>query len=205
MTADATTGAAPDGRGHRRSTDGPVEAESGGLLIRQTSRSALRTLSLALSPKLTVAGLREAQHKLAQFAATQQLLAVERPMFCLDADPSVTPRGERSWRMLLPIGGELDKETLPEDISVSRVPGGTYLSTTTPLGLPDLPRVYDFFMGHYLPRYKHRLTRPTILHRVVDGIESSDPAKLTITIILPVILSLEYSSSALAPEPPADA
>jgi DNA gyrase inhibitor GyrI len=197
MTADRTTSGLPA----TSATDGVVDpwslSTSGGFLIRQARRPALRGLSRPLPAKLTVASLREGREQLAQLAATHQLQVVERPLFVLDADPSTDPRETWSWRTLLPIGGRLRKDELPEDVTVARTDGGTYVNTTTPRGLPDLDRVYRYFFEQYLPRYKHRLTRPCIFHRVLDGIEGDDPAALTVAVFFPVILSLEPVASAV--------
>lgn len=155
-------------------------------LIRQT----LRALALPLERNFRVEALREGQQKLSQVAAAQQLRVLEAPLFALHGDPVEDLPHEWSWQLLLPVRGRA-QAIEADGITVERVHGGQYVETLTKKGFPDLLNLYTFFLGHYLPRSKHQLTRPCIYHRVVSGLESDDPAKLTLAVFMPIQLSLK--------------
>lgn len=145
---------------------------------------------MPLAPDWSVASLRDAHQQLAQVAAKQKLRVIEPPLFALNANPVVDDRPAWTWQAMLPIQGRVVADELSEAVSVARTEGGSFLLATTTEGLPGLDRLYDFLFHEYLPRYKHVLTRPQLMHRAVDGIDSGDPKKLTIAVIVPIMLSL---------------
>ena len=81
-------------------------------------------------------------------------------------------------------------DDLDEEISIGRTDAGSYVQTSTTEGPAGLPRLYEHLFYDYLPRYKHRLTRPCIYHRATDGLERDDPNGLLLVVFVPVMLSL---------------
>lgn len=184
--------------GHRDIADGErpdsedllTEQAAGGFLVRQISRTAVRALQLPLTQKWTAAELREGRQRLAQTAAKQQLRVLEPPLATLLANPAVDPPEVWSWHLLQPVSGHVRTDELDEDITTGRTHAGSYVQTTTTQGLAGLEELYEFLFHDYLPRYKHRLTRPCIYHRATDGLERHDPDGLLLVVFVPVMLSL---------------
>ena len=166
------------------------DASPGGVVVRQRTRIAVQALQLPLDRNWTVAQLRDGKQRLAQTAAKQQLRVLEPPLATLLANPAVDPPEEWSWQLLQPVSGRVQVDALDEDISVGRTHGGTFVQATTTEGLAGLDRLYEHLFRDYLPRYKHRLTRPCIYHRATDGVEGDDPNGLLLVVFVPVMLSL---------------
>jgi hypothetical protein len=99
------------------------------------------------------------------------------------------PPHEWTWELVQPVTGKIVVDGT--GIGIARVEGGSYIETATQKGFPDLRNLYTFFLGSYLPYHKQQLTRPLIYHRVIEGIESIDPAKLTLAVFIPYYLSLK--------------
>ncbi len=167
----------------------PPFGEAGRYGFTQLRRPTMRALARELEPQFTMKQLRDAQNALAQAAAVQQLTTLEQPLLALHNDPIVDPPEEHKWVAVLPVSGPAEANEAAK-ISVSRVQGGHFLRTLTQRGFPDLPGLYAFFLRDLLPARKHQLTCPLVYHRVVDGIASDDPAKLSLTVLFPIHLSL---------------
>ena len=166
------------------------DASPHGFVVRQRNRVAVQALQLPLARDWTVAQLRDGKQRLAQTAAKQQLRVLEPPLATLLANPVVDPPETWSWQLLQPVSGRVQVDDLDEDISTGRTHGGTFVQATTTEGLAGLDRLYGHLFREYLPRYKHRLTRPCIYHRATDGLERDDPNGLLLVVFVPVMLSL---------------
>jgi hypothetical protein len=127
---------------------------------------------------------------MAQLAAKQKLRVLEEPLIALDNNPMEDLPHDWKWSLLLPVRGPA-KADEASGVTTTRIHGGAYLETMTPKGFDDLYNVYAFFLGRFMPDHKQQLTRPVIYHRVIDGIESDDPRKLSLAIFLPYYLSLK--------------
>jgi DNA gyrase inhibitor GyrI len=160
---------------------GTYEAEE---IWRQTGRA----LVLPLDRHLTAASLVAAYAKLADFAASQKLTAIEDPMFALKGDPAEDPPHKWEYEAVLPIRGAAKPEG---DVTVARIQGGMHIATLTPRGLRDLRNVYVYLFGKFLPSKKQELMRPYILHRVLDGLEKGDDDALAIDLFVPAVLSIK--------------
>jgi hypothetical protein len=156
----------------------------------ETTRHTVRAVSLALDKNFTVEELRVGQEKLAAVATAQKLRTLEPPLFILHGDPMENVPHEWTWQLVQPVTGKIVADE-GAGIGIARVEGGSYIQTTTQRGFPDLFNLYTFFLGHYLPYHKQELTRPVIYHRVLEGIESHDPARLTLAVFIPYYLSLK--------------
>lgn len=173
------------------------ESETAGLpspesqfLVRQANRTAVQTLELPLAADWTVDQLRDGKHRLAQTAAKQQLRVLEPPLATLYANPAVDPPEIWTWKLLQPVSGHIRSEGLDEEIGVGRTYPGNYVQTVTTEGVAGLDRLYHYLFHDYLPRYKHRLTRPCIYHRASEGLEPDGSRQLLLVVFLPVMLSL---------------
>lgn len=155
----------------------------------EQTRQTVRALTLTLDNDFSIAQLQSAQATLAQYAAKQGLRVLEQPMFALSNDPMEDIPSEWEWTLLQPVRGPAKKDE-EAGLSVGRIQGGAYLSSTTAKGFPDLRNLYTFFLGEFLPSRKQQLTRPLIYHRVLSGLESGDPAKLTLEVFIPIQLTL---------------
>ena len=167
--------------------------------VEEVRRHTTRALGLELPIDFTVAQMRQGQEKLSQKAAVQGLKVVEPPLLALHADPTEDAPHEWRWQLLLPVRGRAQAD---EDagITVTRVHGGMYVETTTEKGFPDLPNVYTYLLGEFLPARKQQLTRPLIYHRATDGLDSDDPAKLTLELFIPFYLSLRQPTELVTRE-----
>ncbi len=167
----------------------PPLGEAGSYGYKQLRRPAMRALARPLESQFTMDQLRAAQNALAQTAAVQQLTTLEQPLLALNNNPLEDPVEDHSWVAMLPVRGPA-KAAEDAKISVSRVHGGHYLRTLTLGGFADLPDLYAYFLRDWLPERKHQLTRPSIYHRVVDGIASDDLATPSVAVLFPIHLSL---------------
>jgi DNA gyrase inhibitor GyrI len=158
--------------------------------LREVQRAMVRALCLELDQNFTVAELRQGQSKLAQTAAIQELTVLEPALIALYADPMENVPHEWRWELLLPVRGRARADEAA-GIKLARIHGGMYVETVTTKGFPDLRNVYTYLLGHFLPSHKQQLTRPIIYHRALDGLETDDPAKLTLAIYIPYYLSLK--------------
>lgn len=167
---------------------------SGGMVgtydIEEITRQTVRSLVMPLDRNFTVAQLNEAREKLSQAAAKQKLRVLEPPLIALEADPMEDPPGEWTWELVLPVRGRaLADESA--GITPGRIFGGMYVETVTTKGFKDLRSVYMFCLGRFLPAHKQQLTRPLIYHRVLDGLDTGRPDKLTLAVYFPIQLSLK--------------
>ncbi|MBW2524247.1 MAG: hypothetical protein JRI23_08740 [Deltaproteobacteria bacterium] len=191
MTAHRNTAEAPSTAGGWGSQQDEDEDDlKSGYVVHQCNRTAVRALQLALSAPWSVAELREGKQRLAQVAAKHQLRVLEPPLAALHANPAVDPKDAWTWHLLQPVCGKVVVAELDDGITVGRTLPGTYLQTSTTDGLAGLDRLYDYLFSDYLPRYKHRLTRPCIYHRVTEGAQKDNPDGLLFMVFLPVMLSL---------------
>jgi hypothetical protein len=158
--------------------------------LEEVTRRETRALVLPLSKSFTIADLRDGHAKLAQTAVLQRLQVLEPTLFALHGDPMEDLPHEWTWQLLLPVRGPA-KAADDGSVEVGRIHGGMYIESVTTKGFPDLRNLYTFFLGHYLPSHKQQLTRPLIYHRVIGGIESNDPQKLTLSVYIPYYLSLK--------------
>ncbi len=156
----------------------------------EITRNAMRALALELPLDFKPETVGEAQAKLSQTAAVQQLRVLEAPLLALYADPMEDVPYEWTWRMLLPVRGRA-KADEDAGISVERIYGGQYIETVTTGGFDDLNNVYTYFLGHFLPARKQQLTRPLLYHRVLDGIEGGPGKRHTLKVFIPIQLSLK--------------
>lgn len=158
--------------------------------LQEIIRQTVRSLVLPLDRNFTVDQLKEGQAKLAQAAAKQKLSVLEQPLIALKADPMQDPPGDWEWDLVLPVRGRVlaDEES---GLSAGRIHGGMYVETVTQKGFRDLRSVYMYCLGRFLPSHKQQLTRPLIYHRVLDGLETGRPEKLTLAIYFPIQLSLK--------------
>jgi DNA gyrase inhibitor GyrI len=158
--------------------------------IEEHTRQTVRALVMPLERDFTVPQLKSAQEKLSQTAAKQSLRVLEQPLIALKADPMEDPPGDWEWELVLPVRGRVmaDEEA---GITPGRIHGGMYVETHTPKGFKDLRSVYMYCLGRFLPAHKQQLTRPLIYHRVLDGLETGRPDKLTLAIYFPIQLSLK--------------
>ncbi len=158
--------------------------------IEEITRHTVRALVLPLDRNFTVDQLREGQEKLSQLAAQQKLSVLEPPLVALKADPMEAPPGDWEWDLMLPVRGR----ALADEgaaVSIGRIHGGMYVETVTAKGFNDLRSVYMFCLGRFLPGRKQQLTRPLIYHRVLSGLETGRPDKLTLAVYFPIQLSLK--------------
>jgi DNA gyrase inhibitor GyrI len=145
-------------------------------LLRQTQRS----LVLPIEGEVTLEKIREGFQKVEAVAAAQNLKVTGEPFYVVKADPMVVVPNKREHEVCLPVRGEAKEE---EGIKPSRLEGGYYILCTTTGGLADIENVYTWLFGKFLPARKHELTRPYLLHRLVDdagAIEVQVPATLSI-------------------------
>ncbi len=158
--------------------------------IKEITRQTVRALTMSLDRDFTVSQIKEGQAKLAQIAAKQSLRVLEQPLIALKGDPMVDPPSEWTWELTLPVRG---KVLADEDAGLTpdRIHGGMYVETLTQGGFADLRNVYTFSLGRFLPSRKQQLTRPLIYHRVLDGLETGRPEKLSLAIYFPIQLSLK--------------
>lgn len=156
---------------------------------REVMRQTVRGLGLTLAEGFGAAEIREAKQKLAQAAASQGARPVEEALLALHGDPVEDAPHEWVWKLVLPIRGpaKADEEA---NLSIERIEGGSYIETMTHGGLSDLPNLYTYFLGSFLPSKKQQLTRPLIYHRVVDGLDSGHAEKLALQVFIPIQLSL---------------
>jgi DNA gyrase inhibitor GyrI len=172
---------------------------SGGYTLGQVFRSTRRALALALDKPaetgkkrkrgIAIEALRDGQSKLSQIAAIQQLRVVEQPLIALHADPVKDKPGDWTWELLLPILGQA-KADPDAGVSLKRIYGGAYVETVTTGGFDDLDNLYRYLIGEYLPEHKQQLSRPVILHRVMDGLAGDGRTPLTLAVYVPIVLSL---------------
>ena len=162
-------------------------------------RHTVRALALDLPYGFTARTVREAQAKLAQVAAVQQLQVLEPPLLALHGDPSEDPAYEWQWHALLPVRGRAQADEA-QGITVTRVHGGQYLETVTAGGFADLENVYTYFLGHFLPSRKQQLTRAVLYHRVLDGLDDDYAKRLTLAVFLPIQLSLKLPTKLVTRE-----
>ena len=160
----------------------------GDYAVEEIQRQTVRSLVLELDRDFTVAALRDGQKKLSQLAAVQRLRALEAPVFALHGDPQEDLPHEWTWQLMLPVRGPAKRT---DDVSTGRLHGGMYVQTVTDRGFADLRNVYTYLLGDFLPHHKQQLTRPCIYHQVLDGLDSDDPRKLTLTVFVPIQLSLK--------------
>ena len=177
--------------GGKLPADAWIPGLAGDLPVRQIQRSAVRAVCLPPEPEWSLGSLREGHRKLAQLAAAQGLQLLESPLVALLADPAHSERAGWRWQQLLPVRGRLRDADLGPGISMQRTFGGLYLETRASGGPDKLALLYQHLFGHYLPRYKHELTRPCIYHRILDGLDGRSAAGLTISVLVPVVLSIE--------------
>ncbi|MBI4704328.1 MAG: hypothetical protein HY744_24755 [Deltaproteobacteria bacterium] len=156
--------------------------------IRTVRRPVVRALGLPLAPGFTLATLREAHRRLSDDAAVRGLSLAESPLLVLRSDPLAVPRADWSWQLALPVTG---LGRAPGEAELVRLHGGTYVEAVTDRGFAELPRLYRHVLGRIFPRFKHALTRPCILHRVIAGLEQDDPGAVLVAVLLPAQLSLE--------------
>ncbi len=158
--------------------------------IEENTRQTVRSLVLDLDRDFTVEQVKEGQTKLSQTAAKQKLRVLEPPLIALHGDPMVDAPGEWTWELVLPVRG---KVLADEDAGLrpGRIHGGMYATTMTPKGFKDLRSVYMFCLGRFLPSRKQQLTRPLIYHRVLDGLDTGRPDKLSLAVYFPIQLSLK--------------
>jgi DNA gyrase inhibitor GyrI len=157
---------------------------------REVRKQTMRALAVSLSEGFGNAEIRQAKQKLALAAASQGAQPVEEALIVLNGDPVEDAPSEWTWQLVLPIRGEA-KADEEAGLSLERVHGGSYIETITHGGLPDLPDLYTYFLGDFLPSCKQQLTRPVIYHRVVDGLDGDNPKKLVLEIFIPIQLSLK--------------
>ena len=155
----------------------------------EIQRQALRALQIPLDRDFSIGELRGKQTKLAKLAVTQGLQTIESPMISLEADPMEQVPHEWEWTLLLPIRGKAQADEAA-NITVARLHGGAYIETLTDKGFGDLRSLYTYFLGEFLPVRHQQLTRPVIYHRVVAGLESDDPNKLTLAVYVPFGMTL---------------
>lgn len=161
----------------------------GSYAFEEIQRQTVRALGLSLDKDFSVPDLREAQEKLAAYAARHGLVPVEAPLFGLAGDPMEQVPHEWEWHLYLPVRGK----AVPDEaagIRVERLHGGSYLETSTMKGFRDLRNLYTYFLGEFLPTRHQQLTRPLILHRVETGLEGDDPSKLTLSVYVPFGMTL---------------
>ena len=151
-------------------------------------RQTLRALAVSLGHSYEISDLRNAREKLARLATAQRLRVLEPHLLALNGDPMVDVPHEWEWQLMLPVRG---RARAADGVEVSRIHGGMYIETMTPRGFPDLGNLYSYFFGDFLPNRKQQLTRPCIYHRVTDGIESDNPARLSLSVFIPIQLSLK--------------
>ncbi len=173
--------------------------------LSQSLRSTQRALALAVEAPVPDGGkrelgiakeiLRQGQSKLAQTAAVQQLRVLEQPLIALHANPLEDKRRDWSWELLLPVLGP-SKADEDAGIGIRRVHGGAYVETVTTEGFEDLDNLYNYVIGRHLPEHKHELTRPTLYHRVMDGLGADERTPLTLAVYIPIVLSLQRPTSA---------
>lgn len=167
---------------------------SGGMVgsydVEERTRQTVRALVMALDRNFTVGQVKDAQEKLSQTAAKQKLKVLEQPLIALKADPMADPPGDWEWELTLPVRGRVLAD---EDAGITpgRIVGGMYVETVTNKGFKDLRSVYMYCLGRFLPSRKQQLTRPLIYHRVLDGLDTGRPDKLTLAIYFPIQLSLK--------------
>ncbi len=173
---------------------------NGGYTLGQAFRSTRRALALALDKPaeddktskhgIAVEALRDGQSKLAQIAAVQQLRVLEQPLIALHANPLKDRLRDWTWELVLPVLGQA-KADAEAGVTLTRIYGGAYVETLTTGGFDDLDTLYSYLIGTYLPHHKHQLTRPVILHRVMDGLAGDGRTPLTLAVYVPIVLSLQ--------------
>lgn len=151
-------------------------------------RQTCRALVVPLPKALTVEALRDAFAKLRQVAEREKLTVAEEPLFALKGDPDEDPPHKWEYEALLPVRGPAKPDG---ELTVQRIDGGMHIATMTPRGLTDLENVYVFLFGKFLPSRKQQIMRPYVLHRVIAGLEQSDPAALALSVFVPAVLSIK--------------
>ena len=154
----------------------------------ETWRMTCRALVLPLSKTFTVAELRDAYARLEAVAAKQKLKLAEDPMFALKGDPNEDPPYKWEYEAVLPVRGPAKTE---DDVLLQRIDGGMHIATMTPRGLGDLGNVNVYLFGKFMPSHKQQIMRPYVLHRVIDGLDQSDPDALALSVLVPAVLSIK--------------
>jgi DNA gyrase inhibitor GyrI len=159
-------------------TSGFVRDYDASELLRQTQRS----LVCPLAGEIDLAKVREAFAKLQAAASAQKLKVTGDPFYVVKADPMTIVPHEREHEVCLPVRGEAKDDG---EVKSARLEGGYFIVSTTDGGLEDVENVYTWLFGKFLPARKHELTRPYILHRIVEtgegvAVEVQVPATLSI-------------------------
>jgi DNA gyrase inhibitor GyrI len=150
-------------------------------LMRNTERS----LVCPLEGPIGVASLRTAFAKLTSAAEAQKLKITGEPLYVVKADPTTVAPNQREHEVCLPVRGEAKEEG---DVKPSRLEGGYYIVSVTTAGLEDVENLYTWLFGRFLPARKHELTRPYILHRILD---LNGDGGVAVEVQVPAILSIK--------------
>jgi hypothetical protein len=161
--------------------------------MRQTRRPAWRALALPPAAGATLESLLEAGARLEALAAELGVEAAGLSTFVLVSDPVATTRADWQWQPQLPIHGAVPAEGRGEAV-IARGLGGTHVEVRVSGGLDALEGFYRFFFQQFLPRYKHRLARPFIVHRAVGEPDRRHPERVDLLVAVPVALSIGPSA-----------
>jgi DNA gyrase inhibitor GyrI len=99
-------------------------------------------------------------------SARTKVIENYRPALALKGDPNEDPPHKWEYEAVLPIRGTAK---LDDGTTLTRVQGGMHILALTVRGLVDLPNVYVYLFGKFLPSKKQQLMRPYLLHQVLDG------------------------------------
>jgi hypothetical protein len=161
--------------------------------MRQTRRPAWRALALPPAEHTTLGSLHEASARLEALAKQLGVTATGPATFVLVSDPIATARADWQWQPQLPIRGAVPAEGRGE-ARLERGPGGTHVEVRVPGGLDALEGFYRFFLQEFLPRYKHELARPLIVHRAVGEPDRRNPERIDLLVAVPVAPSIAPAS-----------